>query len=172
MPLYVKMFEEAGFPKAEAEILANERIMEKRPTSNSSLGVLVYVDHPEGDLAYNAFKKFQQIKETATFDDLVLVINDFSYTGYSALKALDFLEKRFPEKKDVVTMLRPLYGISFWRPREGYLSHSHSGKSLRPEMLNYLFDWAEKMPQETVQLLENGDYSHNIINDLAVDNKQ
>lgn len=28
------------------------------------------------------------------------------------------------------------------------------------------------MPQETVQLLENGDYSHNIINDLAVNNKQ
>jgi hypothetical protein len=172
MPLYVKMFEEAGFPKAEAEILANERIKEVRPTPNSSLGVLAYVDHPQGDLAYNAFKKYQQIKATAPFEDLIFLINDFSFTGYSAVKALEYLETRFPEKKDIITTLKPFYGISFWQPRKGYIAHQYSGSSLRLEMLDYLFDWAEKMPQETVSLLENGSYWHNLIRDEVESKKR
>lgn len=170
MPLYVKMFEEAGFPKAEAEILANERIKEVRPTPNSSLGVLAYVDHPQGDLAYNAFKKYQQIKATAPFEDLISLVYDFSFTGYSAVKALEFLEKRFPEKKGIITTLKPLYGISFWRPREGYIANLRN-TALRPEMLNYFYEWITQMPHETVMLLENGNFNHNSIRE-AIDRKK
>lgn len=185
---YIKMFQSVGFSKEEAQIFANKRIMEKRPTRNSGNGVLVYVDHPAGNLAYNAKKKYEEVKETAGFDELVFLIYDFSFTGYSAIKALEFLEKRFPEKKDVIKILKPLYGISPWRyfnedyqeqsiSRPGqtdyFFRFSWEQRGLFPVMGEYLFQWMDENPEELVSLFEDGSkYYHFDIQEYAINRKK
>lgn len=173
---YADIYKSVGFSLPEANMLANKRIMEKRATYNDSYGVLVFVDYPAADLAFSAKEKFEKLKQTASFEELIPIIYDFSITGYSAVKALEYLETRFPDKKAIINTLKPLYGISYWqykdedfeaqsttRPgqKDYYFRTNVEGTELRPEMADYVYKWMEDNPEGLVSLFENGnDYHH------------
>lgn len=172
---YADIYKSVGFSVPESNMLANRGIMEKRATYNDNYGVLVFVDNPVADLAFSTKKKFEELKQTASFEELIPLIYDFSFTGYSAVKALEYLETRFPEKKPIITALKPLYGISFWQIRnenfdrpsptrpgnkDFYFSFGVEGEELRPEMADYVYKWMEEYPEGLVSLLENGNEYH------------
>ncbi|MCK9453395.1 MAG: hypothetical protein M0Q90_16995 [Bacteroidales bacterium] len=172
---YADIYKSVGFPVPEANMLANKQIMEKRTTYNDSYGVLVFVDNPAVDLAFSAKKTFEELKQIASFEELVPLIYDFSFTGYSAIKALEYLETRFPDKKAIINTLKPLYGMSYWqyidvdfeapsttRPGKSdyYFSCSSynrgEGTELYPEMADYVYKWMEENPEGLVSLFESG----------------
>lgn len=172
---YADIYKSVGFPVPEANMLANKQIMEKRATYNDSYGVLVFVDNPAVDIAFSAKKTFEEIKQTASFEELIPLIYDFSFTGYSAIKALEYLETRFPDKKAIINTLKPLYGMSYWQyidvnfevkstTRPGktdyYFSCSNynrgEGTELYSEMADYVYKWMEEYPEGLVSLFESG----------------
>lgn len=175
---YADIYKSVGFPVPEANMLANKQIMEKRATYNDSYGVLVFVDNPAVDIAFSAKKTFEELKQTASFEELVSLIYDFSLTGYSAIKALEYLETRFPDKKAIINTLKPLYGMSFWQyidvkfeaksttspgKTDYYFSciyNGGEGEELRPEMVDYVYKWMEDYPEGLVSLFESGNKYH------------
>lgn len=185
---YADIYKSVGFSLPESNMLANKHIMEKRATYNDSYGVLVFVEYPAADIAYGAKKKFEELKQTAGFEELIPIIYDFSITGYSAVKALEYLEIRFPDKKAIINTLKPLYGISYWqykdekfeaesttRPgqKDYYFRAYVEGEELRPEMADYVYKWMEDNPEGLVSLFENGNnYSHYQIIEHALSKKK
>lgn len=185
---YADIYKSAGFSVPESNMLAYKRIMEKRATYNDSYGVLVFVDYPAVDIAFSAKKAFEEIKQTASFEELIPLIYDFSFTGYSAVKALEYLETRFPDKKAIINTLKPLYGISFWQIKDEkfqvqsttspgktdyYFSFTKvEGRELRSEMADYAYKWMEENPEGFVSLFENGNYAHDAILDVVQSKKQ
>lgn len=137
-----------GLIPFEAEALSTRRIEEKL-RANGLRHDFFYVSDPEADIAIAAFNSYRELKETAGFDQLSELIYDFRMLGYSATLALDHLEKRFPEKKEIINYLKPHFGISFFSRSRRYYPTS-TGQEYN-FMVKRLKEWFDASPLQVVQ---------------------
>ena len=137
-----------GLIPFEAESLSTRRIGEKL-RKNGLRHDFFYVSDPEADIAIAAFNSYRELKETAGFDQLSELIYDFRMLGYSATLALDHLEKRFPEKKEIINYLKPHFGISYFsRNRRYYITSNEQEYNF---MVKRLKEWFDASPLQVVQ---------------------
>ncbi|HEX2682769.1 MAG TPA: hypothetical protein VHL77_02490, partial [Ferruginibacter sp.] len=124
-----KKYELAGFSFGEAEFLA--------------------LDAKGGHFpAALALQQFNETVGTAGFEDLFHLVNDFKFTGYSAMKAVDQLKKRFPEKKVLLDAAAINLMIGSWTARVGTrYAYSFLGKDIQSKMLNYFEEAYDKNPE-------------------------
>lgn len=96
-------FTAKGLHKGEATYLS--RLLYKVVSTNKGYEV-VYVPNQNILNTGSAYAQFQKEKATGSFEQLMDYVFDFRYASLSALLALDKIQERFPEKKDIILMAR------------------------------------------------------------------
>ncbi len=157
-----------GILPFEAEKIAGRRIGQKLQESGLQHD-LFYVTDPEVDLAIKAYNEYQDIKDSGSFDELSQLIYDFRILGYSATLAIERLEKRFPDKKQLISSAKPYFGISFFNQGHVYSTyHVGSEKTTYNEIYVYMLErfkeWYANSPVEFFNVVFN-DRDFNFIND-------
>lgn len=155
--LVYETFIEDGFPPFEARVMALNWVEEAK-------GEVKFVLHERSQLAAAAYKEYLQKEKTAGFDELLDLIVQFDMAGYSALKALEKLKVRFPEKKNFIDLIIPFYGTNF------YVAHGFqntdiknnyedptsafmiAGEDIKAEMNTYLTKWLKENPASAALL--------------------
>lgn len=126
------MFLDAGFQEFEAKALSL-RSVKGVPASDE----VVYQLDSAMLLAVNAHALYQEKEETAGFDELFALIMNFRIAGYSALSALEKLEKRFPGQKDLIDYAKPFAALAYWTNGE-WMPMPHRNRSDNPRRYDYL----------------------------------
>ena len=157
-----------GILPFEAEKIAGRRIGKKLQESGLRSD-LFYVTDPEVDLAIKAYNEYQDIKDSGSFDELSQLIYDFRILGYSATLAIEKLEKRFPDKKQLIASAKPYFGISFFNQGHSYSTyHVGSGKTTYNEIYVYMLErfkeWYATSPVELFDVVFN-DRDFNFVGD-------
>lgn len=157
-----------GILPFEAEKIAGRRIGQKLQESGLRHD-LFYVTDPEVDLAIKAYNEYQDIKDSGSFDELSQLIYDFRILGYSATLAIERLEKRFPDKKQLIASAKPYFGISFFNQGHSYSTyHVGSGKTTYNEIYVYMLErfkeWYATSPVELFDVVFN-DRDFNFVGD-------
>ncbi|HRN92845.1 MAG TPA: hypothetical protein PLU07_10710 [Ferruginibacter sp.] len=96
-------FTAAGLHKGDATFLS--RMLYKVVSTKKGYEV-VFVPNQNILNAGTAFAQFEKEAATAGFDQLMDYVMDFRYAGLTAINALDRLEQRFPEKREVILMAK------------------------------------------------------------------
>lgn len=131
-------FVAAGLNEAEAMHLSRKLYK----VENTKKGYeVVFVPNQNILNAGAAFSLFQKEVSTGTFEQLMDYVMDFRYAPLSALRALDRIEQRFPEKREVILMARAFPAL-----------YAHKGHFLftpkeRKPLLGYLQTLYAEMPQ-------------------------
>lgn len=142
------LYMDNGLVQFEAEALSSSRISRKLREDGLRYD-LFFVTDPDADAAIVALNSYRELKETASFDELSKLIYDFRMLGYSATLALDDLEKRFPEKHEIINYLKPHFGISFFSRSRSYFTTSTTQES--DFMTMRLNEWFTTSPLQVVQ---------------------
>jgi hypothetical protein len=165
-PLYA-MYKEAGIPDYEAEYLSRTHLGDVL-TPDKEKHIYTYRNNEQSYKAREAFIEFNKKLPTAGFDELFYLINDFNVIGYSALRAMEKLEQRFPEKKDILDAVGLLNTASYWGEADGgYSQYNASGKKVQETMLNKFSAWFVKYPEGAMQVTQNADPYYNPVKLLA-----
>ncbi|HRO06883.1 MAG TPA: hypothetical protein PLE75_09375 [Ferruginibacter sp.] len=96
-------FTAAGLHPGDATFLS--RMLYKVESTKKGYEI-VFVPNQNILNAGTAFAQFQKEASTASFEQLMDYVMDFRYASLSALNALDRIEQRFPEKREVILMAR------------------------------------------------------------------
>ncbi|WP_026752745.1 MORN repeat-containing protein [Sediminibacterium sp. C3] len=156
---YVKLFLKDGFHHSEAYIMAVNWVREKQINNKWDI---VDEYHERSDRAAIAYKTFLQKEKTAGFEELMALVADFDMAGYTAVKILEKLAKRFPQKQKQINALMPFHGMTFWE-NLGYQGSTYqtietsafamADSVMKVEMNHYLRNWMKEFPA-SVSLLK------------------
>ena len=119
----VKQYMDAGFDYFEAYYFSNANV-----DMIYSSGNLVECKYVEDGRYFDLLlgkKEFDQKFETASFEELFLLINEFKLTGYTALKSLNKLRTRFPEKSNVLDVATFDIMAGYWKMDEDFRTPSY-----------------------------------------------
>lgn len=168
-------FSRAGFSASEANVLAM-RIVRPVKTGNETKIRIDYDEQSAG--ALEAYSTFLKKEATGNFEELMDLVADFDIVGYTAVKSLEKLKKRFPEKKDLIDVAMPFHGINFWKVKAAYTimgeiiatsAYENADEAQKAEMNNLLKSWLKTNPQLLDQIYykygENETF-HKLLNDL------
>lgn len=158
---YLGTFLKDGFHYSEAYIMAVNWVREKQINKKWDI---VDEYHERSDRAAIAYKTFLRKEMTASFEELMALVADFDMAGYTAVKSLEKLAKRFPEKQKQINALMPFHGMTFWE-NLGYQGSTYqtiqtsafamTDSAMKVEMNNHLRVWMKEIPA-SVSLL-NGE---------------
>lgn len=156
---YVKLFLKDGFHYSEAYIMAVNWVREKQINNKWDI---VDEYHERSDRAAIAYNTFLQKEKTASFEELMALVADFDMAGYTAVKSLEKLAKRFPDKQKQINALMPFHGMTFWE-NLGYQGSTYqtiktsafamTDSVMKVEMNHYLRNWMKEFPT-SVSLLK------------------
>ena len=156
----VKNYMLAGFDYFEAYYFSNANI--NMVYSAGNLIACKYVENSTFFDLLQAKKEFDEKFETASFEQLFLLINEFKITGYTALRALNKLRNRFPEKSAVMDIATFDIMVGYWGMDEDFRTPSHYimtdafGKSFASDyMLNAFEEIYSKQPEFVFNLASN-----------------
>lgn len=159
---YVAEFTKAGFPYFEAYVMALNWSQEKMVNGEAKLQE---VYHERSDNAATAYKMFVQKEKTGGFQELMGLIASFDMAGYTAVKSLQKLKQRFPEKQKQIDAAMPFHGMTFWE-NLGIQSISWNNtrtsafatadSATKEEMMGYLKKWMKEYPASISLLNDNG----------------
>lgn len=127
------LYLDAGFEEFEAKALSL-RSLRAVPRSDE----VVYQLDTAMLLAANAHILFQEKKDTGSFDELFGLVMKFRTAGYSALRALEKLEKRFPEQQDLIAYAKPFAALAYWTNGE-LMPWSYHSSSANARMYDYYY---------------------------------
>lgn len=136
-PFGIKFMQE-GLNETEALFLS--RSLYKVVNTNNGYEV---VFQPNQNIlnAGTAFSLFQKEVSTGTFEQLMDYVIDFRYAPLSALTAMDRIEQRFPEKRQVILMARAFPALYAHKARFQFSTKE------RKQLLGYLQTLYTEMPQ-------------------------
>lgn len=134
MPLAMTYLD-AGFQEFEAKALPQRSVI-----GVSASDSFYYKPDSNMVTTINAYLKYKEQKNSESFDELFPLILGFRLAGYTALKALEDLEKRFPEKKDIITYTKPFAALAYWTGGE---TMPRAFTSTSPRAYDYIY--ADKM---------------------------
>ena len=148
----VKQYMDAGFDYFEAYYFSNANV--DMIYSSGNLLECKYVEDGRYFDLLQAKKEFDQKFETASFEDLFLLINEFKFTGYTALRSLNKLRTRFPEKSEVMDIATFDVMAGFWKMDENFrtpsyylMTNAFGESAARDYMLNTFEDIYNKQPE-------------------------
>ena len=125
------LYLDAGFQEFEAKALSLRSLREV-PRSDE----VVYQLDTAMLLAANAHILIQEKEDTGSFDELFGLVMKFRTAGYSALRALEKLEKRFPEQQDLIAYAKPFAALAYWTNGE-WMPRSYQSRSANARMYDY-----------------------------------
>ncbi|RYF84517.1 MAG: hypothetical protein EOO03_14695, partial [Chitinophagaceae bacterium] len=149
---YVEYFNKVGFQSPDVPMMALNWVQEVMVNGQPDIEE---VYHERSEMAAKAFQQFKRKEQTAGFEELVGLVAEFDMAGYTALKSLEKLKKRFPEKAKAIDILMPFHGTTFWQTlgRQSISfnstmasSFSFAGEDQRKEMNAYLVNWLKTKP--------------------------
>ena len=147
----IKQYTTAGFDYFEAYYFSNANI--NMVYAGDNLISCDYVENKKFVDLLQSKKEFDQKFETASFDELFLLINEFKITGYSALRSLNKLRSRFPNKSEVLDIATFDIMAGFWmidedfRTPSSYITTNVFGESAPVDyMLNAFEEIYNKQP--------------------------
>lgn len=150
-------FLEDGFYSCDAKMMALNWVVEDK-------GEVKYVVDARSKEAAEAHRQYVQKEKIAGFDELLDLVEQFDVAGYTALKALEKLKIRFPEKTALLDLLMPVYGFNFYIPygnlrskimnwKEPESSFMHAGAAEKAEMNRHQAKWLKENPAAITLLL-------------------
>lgn len=146
-------FSRAGFSASEANVLAMNSVGTVK-TGNETKVKIYYDELSAG--ALEAYSEFLKKEATGNFEEMMDLVADFDIAGYTAVKSLEKLKKRFPEKKDLIDLAMPFHGINFWKEVGVYTilnetitasAYLNADDAQKAEMNNLLKSWLNDFPQ-------------------------
>jgi hypothetical protein len=148
----MKQYMDAGFGYFEAYYFSNVNV--DMIYSGGSLIECKYVEDKRFVDLLQAKKQFNQKFETSSFEELFLLINEFKFTGYTALMSLNKLRTRFPDKSEVLDIATFDIMAGFWMMDEDFrtpsyyiMTGSFGEDPVRDYMLNTFEDIYNKQPE-------------------------
>jgi len=105
-------FADAGFTSAEAKMMALLWVEDVK-VNNEMQAKMVYNEW--SSIILDAYSQFLQKEKTGSFEELMELVDQFKYAGYTAVKSLEKLQTRFPQKMTVIDFIMPFYGANFWK---------------------------------------------------------
>jgi hypothetical protein len=107
---------------------------------------------------------------TADFVELFSLLSDFKTASWSCLTAMEKLEKRFPEKKQIFEPLALLYTASFWGSTTEDKSglYYYSSENIKKIMLSKFKVWLDKYPQAALKVTADANPDYNPLKIWAV----
>ncbi len=125
------LYLDAGFEEFEAKALSL-RSLRGVPKSDE----VVYQLDTAMLLAANSHILFQEKKDTGSFDELFGLVMKFRTAGYSALRALEKLEKRFPDQQDLIAYAKPFAALTYWTNGE-LMPRSYQSRAANARTYDY-----------------------------------
>ncbi|RYF87003.1 MAG: hypothetical protein EOO03_11125 [Chitinophagaceae bacterium] len=122
----VTMYANAGFQPLEAKVLGQSHV-KSRLSSNKKYSIYYEVYPQQSLLAKEAFLLFKEKQSVASFEELFNLVVEFNVAPLSALQCLKLLEKRFPDKKQVIEASYLLNISSFWGAVNDYTYYPPAG---------------------------------------------
>ena len=164
-------FVSAGFTAPEAVGLAMESVGSVK-TGNETVREIY---DERSDRALQAYTTFLKKEATGNFEELMDLVADFDIAGYTAVKSLERLKKRFPGKKDVIDVAIPFHGINYWRVLGAYTimddivsasAYLLAGETQNAEMNELLKSWLKASPQLIEKIYGHNETFEKLLNDL------
>ncbi|GAB1463016.1 MORN repeat-containing protein [Pedobacter sp.] len=164
-------FVSAGFTAPEAVGLAMESVGSVK-TGNETVREIY---DERSDRALQAYTTFLKKEATGNFEELMDLVADFDIAGYTAVKSLERLKKRFPGKKDVIDVAIPFHGINYWRVLGAYTiiddivsasAYLLAGETQNAEMNELLKSWLKASPQLIEKIYGDNETFEKLLNDL------
>lgn len=149
---YVEYFNKVGLESPDVPMMALNWVQEVMVNGQPDIEE---VYHERSEMAAKAFQQFKRREQTAGFEELVGLVADFDMAGYTAIKSLEKLKIRFPEKAQAIDILMPFHGTTFWQTlgRQSISFNSTMASSFtfaseeqRKEMNTYLVNWLKTTP--------------------------
>ena len=149
---YVEYFNKVGLESPDVPMMALNCVQEVMVNGQPDIEE---VYHERSEMAAKAFQQFKRKEQTAGFEELVGLVAEFDMAGYTAIKSLEKLKKRFPEKAQAIDILMPFHGTTFWQTlgRQSISfnstmasSFTFAGEDERKEMNTYLVKWLKTTP--------------------------
>lgn len=146
-------FTRAGFSAGEANVLGMRWV--GTVTINNEIAVREKYDE-QSDRAIQAYSSFLKKENTANFEELMDLVADFDIAGYTAVKSLERIKKRFPEKKELIDVALPFHGINYWKELGEYTitketetasAYLLGDDAQKAEMNNLLKSWIKAFPE-------------------------
>lgn len=109
---YVEYFNKVGLESPDVPMMALNWVQEVMVNGQPDIEE---VYHERSEMAAKAFQQFKRKEQTAGFEELVGLVAEFDMAGYTAIKSLEKLKKRFPEKAQAIDILMPFHGATFWQ---------------------------------------------------------
>jgi hypothetical protein len=168
-------FVKAGFTSAEANMMALLWVKDVK-VNNEMQAKMVY--HEWSSIIMDAYTEFLEKEKTGSFEELMALVDQFKYAGFTALKSLEKLQIRFPQKKTVIDFFIPFYGANFWKEfgyqrigteEESASAYLLSGDADKTEMNQRLGGWLKISPpliKELEFIYRNSLTFKSLINDL------
>ncbi|MEE1884213.1 hypothetical protein [Pedobacter flavus] len=116
--------------------------------------VKIYYDERSAR-ALEAYSAFLKKEATGNFEELMALVADFDIAGYTAVKSMERLKKRFPAKRDLIDVAMPFHGINFWKEVGDYKimnesitasAYLYADDAQKTEMNNLLKSWIDDFP--------------------------
>ena len=144
-----------GFPQFEARNISHEHVYQENKK-------VVVKDYNDGTLAVYGLSIFNREKETASFDELLGYVYMMSRASYTALKSLEYLESRFPDKKSTIAILKPIIGLNMFKSSSVNFENSEFPEEYCNEIMTYFDEWIDKYPELVVECFENKQIKYNL----------
>ncbi|RYY49098.1 MAG: hypothetical protein EOO06_08205 [Chitinophagaceae bacterium] len=132
----------AGFTPLDAKVLGNSHVGH-RLSADKQRNIYSPAFPPASLRAMEAFKTYQQKQNTAGFEELFDLVTDFNIAPTTVVNALQQMEKRFPEKKELIKASYLFQTASFW------------GKYNDPGAAPYMFA-ADDIKKQMLDIYEYG----------------
>lgn len=164
-------FVSAGFTAPEAMGLAMESVGSVKAGNETVREIY----DERSDRALQAYTTFLKKEATGNFEELMDLVADFDIAGYTAVKSLERLKKRFPGKKDVIDVAIPFHGINYWRVIGAYTimddivsasAYLLAGETQNAEMNELLKSWLKASPQLIEKIYGDNETFEKLLNDL------
>lgn len=166
--IYEPRFKEylsAGFHPWEAGRLGDSHVDAKLTPDRQS--TIYSPAFPSASIrAREAFLEYKQKKQTAGFEELFDLITDFNVAPYSAKLALQDLEKRFPEKKELIDLSYPYHTASVWGRYQGGNAkpiYYFAPDSIKNQMIEIFEKALRTQPEAAMFIAAKANYSYNPI---------
>ena len=163
-----QMYLASGFHEDEAGSLAYGHVVGSLSYDNSS-SLYKYVENEVNYRAKIAFQEFNSKINKADFAELFFLLGDFKIAAWSCLLAIERLEKRFPEKKEILEPLGLLFTASYWgSAKEKQKGFCNDRGIIQTFMLDKFKVWMDKYPQAALKIASDSHPEDNPIKMWAI----